>query len=131
MSYRLITNATLTIVSTTGDKSEREVQVRAYPSPKRDATGAITIDGAESTFKRTGGKGRGTADNRYMYAVVKGESAFWPITEAEATAAVGGKVTLTSIAKAEPAKPEAPKAEPAKAPEAPKAERKNKAKATA
>lgn len=97
MSYRLITKATLAIKSADGKTMEREVECRAYPAPKRDNAGLITIDGNEVGFKRTGGKGRGTQDHRYMYATVKGVSAFWPITEAEATAAVGGQVKMTSL----------------------------------
>jgi len=102
MSYRLITRAVLIIVAATGDQSTREVEVRAYPAPKRDAAGAITVDGRSESYKRTGGKGRGTADRRYAYATVKGESAYFEITEREAQAMVGGTVTLASIAVAAP-----------------------------
>lgn len=126
MSYKLITKALFTVTNAAGVKTEREVQVRAYPAPKRDASGSITIDGADGSYKRTGGKGRGTVDNRYMYAVIKGQPAFWPITEAEATALAGGVATLASIAApvapapaaAAPVAPEAPAAPVADAPKA-------------
>ena len=133
MSYRLITNANFVITSADGTTSERVVEVRLYPAPKRDAQGVITVDGEQVQFKRTGGKGRGTADNRYAYAPVKGQSGFWAITEAEAAAMIGGTITLTSVeAKAEtPAATEAAPAaaEPAKEPEGKKAARRGKAKA--
>lgn len=117
MSYRLITRANFVVTSADGTKSERIVEVRAYPAPKRDAAGLITVDGADVEFRRTGGKGRGTVDARYAYAAVKGASGFWPITEAEATALIGGRASLDSI------QAEQPKAEPEQAaPEAPKAE---------
>ena len=106
MSYRLITKALFTVVSATGIEIKRELDVRAYPSPKRDASGAITVDGNTASYKRTGGKGRGTADRRYAYFPLGTESAYIEITEAEATAMVGGTVTVTSIAKSAPA-PEA------------------------
>jgi len=129
MSYRLITIAKFTVTSATGVTTEREVQVRAYPSPKRDAAGAITVDGDSTTFKRTGGKGRGTADNRYMYATVKSESAFWAITEAEATGAVGGQIALTSVVKvAEPVAEPVAEAQEAPIPSLTKAERRAAAK---
>lgn len=116
MSYRIITKASLIITNAAGVKTEREVAARAYPAPKRDAAGSITIDGVSATYKRTGGKGRGTSDNRYMYAQVKQTSAFWPITEAEAAALVGGVATLTSVAEPVAAAPaEQPKAEQPKA----------------
>lgn len=120
MSYRLITKAVLTITGATGATSEREVECRLYPAPKRDAAGLIHVDGADVSYRRTGGKGRGTADHRYMYATVKGASCFWAITEAEATALVGGIAKLTSVV--EQPKPEAP-TEPVApaAPEAPEA----------
>ena len=105
MSYRLITKALLTITSADGVKSERIVECRLYPVPKRDAAGTITIDGKSESFKRTGGKGRGTTDNRYMYATVKGQAAFWAITEPEATALAGGTATLTSVEQAAPDAP--------------------------
>lgn len=98
MSYRLITKATLTIIAADGTTHERVTEVRAYPSPKRDASGAITVDGASTAYKRTGGKGRGTADNRYMYFPLGKESAYTAITESEAAALIGGTVTVTSIA---------------------------------
>lgn len=113
MSYKLITKAVLTITNAAGEIMTREVQCRSYPAPKRDASGSITIDGADSSYKRTGGKGRGTVDSRYMYATVKGVQCFWAITEAEATAAVGGTVALVSVV-AESAK--TPEAKPAEAP---------------
>lgn len=116
MSYRLITRANFIVTSAEGTKSERIVEVRAYPAPKRDAAGLITVDGADVEFRRTGGKGRGTVDARYAYAVVKDASGFWPITEAEATALIGGRAFLDSI------QAEQPKAEVEAAPEAPKAE---------
>lgn len=98
MSYKLITKATLTIVDKDGKKTEREVEVRSYPAPKRDPQGAITVDGEEVHFKKTSGRGRGADDNRYMYATVKNQSGFWPITEADALAlAGGGRVSLKSI----------------------------------
>lgn len=109
MSYRLITKAILSIVNATGVKSEREIEVRAYPAPKRDASGAIEVDGVSASYKRTGGKGRGTADNRYMYFPAKGESAYCDITESEAQALVGGTVVVTSVAAPAPvATPAAP-----------------------
>lgn len=100
MSYRLISLANFVVTSADGNTTERQVEVRLYPAPKRDAQGVITVDGVEAQYKRTGGKGRGTADNRYAYAPVKGASGFWAITEAEAAAMVGGKVALTCIEKA-------------------------------
>lgn len=103
MSYRLITRATLTIVAATGVTTTRDLEVRAYPAPKRDAAGAITVDGQACSYKRTGGKGRGTADRRYVYAPVKGESAYFEITEQEAAAMIGGTVTLATIAVQAPA----------------------------
>lgn len=99
MSYRLITKALFSVVSAIGVESKRELDVRAYPSPKRDDSGGLTIDGNNASYKRTGGKGRGTADRRYAYFPLGGESAYIEITEAEATAMVGGAVTVTSIAK--------------------------------
>jgi hypothetical protein len=107
-------------VSATGVESSRDVEVRAYPAPKRDAAGSITIDGEASTYKRTGGKGRGTVDNRYAYATVKGTPGYFAITEPEAAALVGGVATLTSIvAPVAPAAPvegeQAPAPAPAKA----------------
>lgn len=100
MSYRLITKANMTIKSADGKTTERQVECRQYAAPKRDNAGMIDIDGNSVGFKRTGGKGRGTADHRYMYAPIKGVSAFWSITEAEATALVGGTVKLTSVTEA-------------------------------
>jgi hypothetical protein len=122
MSYRLITNAKFTVTSAAGAVTERNVEVRLYPAPKRDASGLITVDGVETQYKRTGGKGRGTADNRYAYATVKAQSGFWAITESEAAAMVGGRVALDSIA-AEVAPVAAEEAaEPAAAAETPAAE---------
>lgn len=98
MSYRLITKATLAITNAAGVESPpRVVEVRAYPSPKRDAAGMLTVDGAQVSYKRTGGKGRGTADRRYAYFPMGTESAYIEITEAEATAFVGGQVALTKV----------------------------------
>lgn len=133
MSYRLITKAVLAITNAAGETTTREVQCRAYPAPKRDDAGSITIDGNPVGYKRTGGKGRGTTDNRYMYATVKGTMCFWAITEPEATALAGGTAVLTTVAApAEDAKPaaEQPAAEPVVA-EAPKAQRRGKKAAAA
>lgn len=129
MSYRLITKAVFAVTSSAGIKTERTVEARLYVSPKRDASGEIQIDGQWVPYKRTGGKGRGTADQRYMYATVKGQSAFWPITEAEASALIGGTCSLTSVVEQAAAEPEAPKAEaaPAAKPEGQKAKRVAKA----
>ena len=119
MSYRLITKATLTITSATGTPFARDIEVRAYPSPKRDASGAITVDGVSASYKRTGGKGRGTSDNRYMYFPAKGESAYCAITDDEAMALIGGNVTVVSAAPVAPVAPVAgsePTSEPIAAP---------------
>jgi len=122
MSYRLITKAIFSVTDAQGKASERQVECRLYPAPKREASGTISVDGVDVQYRRTGGKGRGTVSNAYAYATVKGESAFWLITEAEAAALIGGKATIKSVAaeevKAPEAKPEA--AEQAK--EEPKAE---------
>lgn len=128
MSYRLITRATLTITPATGEPITRVTEVRAYPSPKRDASGAITVDGKPESYKRTGGKGRGTQDRRYMYFPMRGESAYTEITEAEATALIGGSVTIVAVAAEQPA-PAPASEQPAQqpAPEAPKAQRRVKA----
>lgn len=116
MSYRLITKAILAITNAAGETASAEVEVRAYPSPKRDASGTITVDGNVQQYKRTGGKGRGTADTRYMYFPMKGESAYCAITESQATALVGGQVKIDAIVAAAPAP--AP-VEPAKTEEQP------------
>jgi hypothetical protein len=114
MTYRLITKAILTITSAAGVKSEREIEIRAFASPKRDAVGALTVDGVSVSYKRTGGKGRGTVDTRYMYFPAKGESAYAAITASEATALVGGTASIAALA---PVTPVAPPAEaPAEAP---------------
>jgi hypothetical protein len=130
MSYRLITKAVFTITNSAGATTEREVEVRAYPAPKREAAGQIDVDGTSVAYKRTGGKGRGAIDTRYVYATVKGESAYWAITEAEATALIGGQAKIKAIAKPveQPKPAEAPKVE---LPDAPtnKAQRREKAKA--
>ena len=77
MSYRLITKATLTIVAASGVALvPRVIDIRAYPSPKRDASGMLTLDGVMVSYKRTGGKGRGTADHCYVYFPVGTESAY-------------------------------------------------------
>lgn len=138
MSYRLITRAILSVTSAVGDVINRELDVRAYPSPKRDAAGALTLDGVTVAYKRTGGKGRGTADRRYAYFPMGTESAYIEITEAEATAFVGGQVTITRIVKEAAPAPaatpaEAPAAEqaPTPTPEAPKAPRRVKGQAKA
>lgn len=140
MSYRLITRATLTIVAATGDQSTREVDVRAYPAPKRDAAGAITVDGQATTYRRTGGKGRGTQDRRYAYFPhgPAATSAYIEITEAEAAAMIGGTITITSItapAAPTPVATPAPAAEPTPAEPvadaAPKAPRRVKGQAKA
>lgn len=120
MSYRLITNATFAVTSASGEKTERNVEVRLYPAPKRDASGLITVDGSEVSYKRTGGRGRGTTDNRYVYATVKALSGFFLITEAESSALVGGKAELNSLPTG--AEATAKEVEPAKAEEVAKAE---------
>jgi hypothetical protein len=98
MSYRLITKATLTVLAASGSAiAPRIIEVRAYPSPKRDASGSLTLDGTTVSYKRTGGKGRGTSDHRYVYFPVGTESAYSEITEAEAMAFVGGSVSIASI----------------------------------
>lgn len=103
MSYRLITRATLTIVAATGVTTTRELDVRAYPAPKRDAAGAITVDGNATVYRRTGGKGRGTMDRRYAYFThgAAATSAYIEITEQEATAMIGGTITVTSLTPAQ------------------------------
>jgi hypothetical protein len=139
MSYRLITRATLTVTNAAGATITRELDVRTYPSPKREAAGMLTLDGASVAYKRTGGKGRGTADRRYAYFPMGTESAYIEITEAEATAFVGGQVTITRVAKAAdpalvatPAAPtEAPAPTPAPKAAAPKAPRRVKGQAKA
>ena len=98
MSYRLISLAAFSVVSASGLALSRVVSVRAYPSPKRDPAGLIEVDGVSVAYKRTGGKGRGTIDQRYAYATVKGTSGFWPITESEAATLVGGTATLACVA---------------------------------
>ena len=118
MSYRLITRATLTIVAASGATTTRELDIRAYPAPKREAAGAIVVDGNATVYRRTGGKGRGTIDRRYAYFPygAAAVSTYIEITEAEAAAMIGGTISVTSIA--------APVAAPvAAAPEAPKAPR--------
>lgn len=123
MSYRLISKAVLTVVSAAGVTLSREVAIRAYPAPKRDAVGSIEIDGIATPFRRTGGKGRGTHDTRYLYATYKSESAYIDLTEAEGTALIGGTAKLvTQVPAEQPKAPEAPapEAEQPKAPEAPK-----------
>ena len=113
MSYRLISLAAFSVVSASGLALSRVVSVRAYPSPKRDPAGLIEVDGVSVAYKRTGGKGRGTIDQRYAYATVKGTSGFWPITESEASALVGGTATLACVAADAPAPVAEPVAEPA------------------
>jgi len=131
MSYRLITRATLTIVAATGVTTTRELDIRAYPAPKRDAAGAITVDGNATVYRRTGGKGRGTTDRRYAYFAhgPAAVSAYIEITEQEAAAMIGGTISVTSIAAPVATAPVAT-APVATAPEAPKAPRrvKNQAK---
>ena len=115
MSYRLIAKFNLTIVSAAAVTTTRVVDVRAYPQPKRDTVGTVEFDGKTVGYRRTGGKGRGTADHRYVYAMLGAESAYWEITEAEGTAMVGGTVTMTRVAHAVVDAPEVaePAAEPA------------------
>lgn len=102
MSYRLITKAVLAITNAAGETTSADVEVRAYPAPKRDASGTITVDGKVAQYKRTGGKGRGVSDTRYMYFPMKGESAYCAITEAQATALVGGQVAIDRVVAVEP-----------------------------
>ncbi len=97
MSYRLITKATLTIVSAAAQTLTREVEVRAYPAPKRAAVGLINVDGADVSYQRTGGKGRGPADKQYAYFPFGAESAYVELTAAEATALVGGRATIIRV----------------------------------
>lgn len=97
MSYRLITKATLVIESANNERIERVVEIRAYPSPKRDAVGTLSVNGEDVPYKRTGGKGRGTQDRRYMYFPLGAESAYVEITESEANALPGARVAFTSI----------------------------------
>lgn len=135
MSYRLITRATLTIVAATGVTTTRELDIRAYPAPKRDAAGAITVDGNATVYRRTGGKGRGTMDRRYAYFPhgPAATSAYIEITEQEAAAMIGGTIAVTSIAApATAASAPAPTELIApEAPEAPKAPRRVKSQAKA
>lgn len=117
MSYKLITRAIFAVITADGNKLETNVEVRAYAAPKRDESGKLTVDKQEGVpYKRTGGKGRGTQDHRYVYANVKGESGYFPITAAQADALPTAKsITLTSVATTEIKKDEQPKVE-AKAP---------------
>lgn len=127
MSYKLITKAILSITGSDGKKHATNVDVRAYASPKRDEAGKITIDGKQVPFKRTGGKGRGTQDNRYMYATVKGESAFFPITAAQADALNGAKAVELEFAKEVAVTPKpAPAAEAPAKPAGKQAQRKDR-----
>lgn len=113
MSYRLITKATFTVTSADGKTTEREVAVRAYPAPKRDAAGSININGVDAPYKRTGGKGRGAIDRLYAYATIQEQSAYWDLTEAEATAMKGGVSKLVTIAPVEAPTPAVVEATPA------------------
>jgi hypothetical protein len=117
MSYRLISKASLYIADSTGATTERIVDVRAYPAPKRAPSGSLIVDGNLVAFQRTGGKGRGTVDRQFAYFPLNGESAYVELTLDEAKALVGGSATVATIAKAAPAP--APVAEPTTEPVAP------------
>jgi hypothetical protein len=129
MSYRLITKASITITPATGEVITAAVDVRAYPSPKKVASGSLTLDGTSVDFKRTGGKGRGLLNRQYVYFPLGKESAYIEVTEAQATAITAGAVVaITTTPTPAPAAAEAPSnPEPvtteAPAPEAPKAPR--------
>jgi hypothetical protein len=133
MSYRLITKALFSIADTNGKTTSREVEVRAYAAPKRDAVGQVTINGDFQPYKRTGGKGRGTADRRYMYFPFKHgdkvESAYIEITEAEATALAGGVAKLDTIVAKVEQPTEQPKTEATEQPKVEQGAKRVKAKA--
>ena len=104
MSYKLISAANFVVISASGVRTERAVEVRVYPAPKREPSAMIDVDGVSVPYKRTGGKGRGSEDNLYLYAMVKGASGFWKVSAAESEALVGGTCSLTCVEKvAEPA----------------------------
>lgn len=96
MSYRLITKAVLTIVSAAGQILTREIEVRAYPAPKRAPVGSLILDGTTVAYQRTGGKGRGTIDRQFAYFPLKFESAYFELTAAESVAFPGATVTITT-----------------------------------
>lgn len=119
MSYRLITKGAFKVVTANDETIERACEIRAYGAPKREADGQITVDGVVTAYRLTGGKGRGTAVKNYLYATVKGESAYIEITEKERAALKGSTITLTSeVVKVEETK-SAEEAKPAETPAAP------------
>lgn len=99
MSYRLITKATLVITPATGEAISAIAEVRAYPAPKRPASGNLTVDGTSVDFRRTGGKGRGLLNRQYVYFPLGNESAYIEVTDEQATAiTAGAAIAITSIA---------------------------------
>lgn len=113
MSYRLVATMLFSVTSNEGNTTERAVQLRAYPLPKRDAAGLIAMPGADMPYYRTGGKGRGTVDNRYAYSTYNDTTVFWAVTEGEASAMASGRCAIKAIPTEQPATVAAPTEQPA------------------
>ena len=118
-NYRLVFRGVFSVAPATGDATApRVIEARAYESPKAYAVGTIEIAGrGPIPYKRTGGRGRGTVSTRYVYVPFGADSTFFPITEGEASALVGGRGKIERVALPDSPAPtiEAPKAEAPKA----------------
>ena len=131
MSYRFIAKATITVTPKGGQPIVHNESIRAYPAPKRPASGQITVGDKQVAYQRTGGKGRGLLNHDYLYFPFANESAYIEITREQAIALTGGAVCVITP-QVEQAKAAEPVAEPVEqvaepvAPEAPKAKRRGR-----
>lgn len=111
MSYRLISKAALSINATTPIK---QIEIRAFPSPKGAVKGKVQVDGEMVEYKLTSGAGRGAATKFYVYIPYKGLSGYFEASADEFAVfknAVGSDVFIVSAPTTE-TKPVEPVAKP-------------------
>jgi len=122
MSYRLITKASFSL----SGAASREVDIRAFKSPKGASVGNLTLNGGgDVPFKLTGGQGRGTVVRCYCYFFHKGESAYIEVSRDEfAALKSGAQASVDTITMVTPTTPTETAPEPVS--EAPKAKRTKK-----